>query len=112
MTTQQLSPKLLTPQTWLWQNHRIIYTVQGEGIPLVLLHGFGGCVGHWRKNIPTLAQAGYQVFALDLLGFGASDKPPLDYSMDLWYSLLQDFWATHIQQSANRITNPYGWRFD
>jgi pimeloyl-ACP methyl ester carboxylesterase len=108
VTTQLLSRNTLTHQTWLWQNHRIIYTVQGQGIPLVLVHGFGGCVGHWRNNIPTLAQAGYQVFALDLLGFGASDKPPLDYSLDLWYSLLQDFWATHIQRPAVWIGNSIG----
>ncbi|MDJ1177423.1 alpha/beta fold hydrolase [Roseofilum sp. BLCC_M91] len=108
MTSQLLSSNTLTPQTWLWQNHRITYTVQGQGLPLVLLHGFGSCIGHWRKNIPTLAQAGYQVFALDLLGFGASDKPPLTYSLDLWYALLQDFWETHIQRPAVWIGNSIG----
>ncbi|MDJ1176545.1 alpha/beta fold hydrolase [Roseofilum capinflatum] len=108
MTSQLLSANPFTPQTWLWQNHQITYTVQGQGLPLVLLHGFGGCIGHWRKNIPTLAQAGYQVFALDLLGFGASDKPALTYSLDLWYSLLQDFWETHIQQPSVWIGNSIG----
>jgi len=51
----------------------------GTGRPLVLIHGFGAAIGHWRKNI-VLAAGGYQVFALDLLGFGGSDKPPLDYT--------------------------------
>jgi len=108
VTTQLLSPNSLTAQTWLWQNHRINYTVQGQGTPVVLIHGFGGCVGHWRNNIPTLAQAGYQVFALDLLGFGASDKPPLTYSLDLWYNLLQDFWEDRIQRPAVWIGNSIG----
>jgi pimeloyl-ACP methyl ester carboxylesterase len=80
----------------------------GEGAPLVLIHGFGASIGHWRKNIPVLAQAGYRVFALDLLGFGASDKPPLDYSLDLWRSLLQDFWQAHIQQPAVFVGNSIG----
>ena len=28
----------------------------GEGKPVLLVHGFGASVGHWRKNIPLLAQ--------------------------------------------------------
>jgi len=62
----------------------------GTGRPLVLIHGFGA-IGHWRKNIPVLAAGGYQVFALDLLGFGGSDKPALDYTLELWEELLKDF---------------------
>ena len=63
---------------------KIRYTVAGEGQPLLLIHGFGASIGHWKKNIPVLAEAGYRVFALDLLGFGASDKAPLDYTLELW----------------------------
>ena len=40
-----------------------------------MIHGFGASVGHFRKNIPVLAGEGYRVYAIDLLGFGASDKP-------------------------------------
>jgi len=63
-----------------WQGHKIQYTVMGTGRPLVLIHG-SAAIGHWRKNIPVLAAGGYQVFALDLLGFGGSDKPALDYTL-------------------------------
>jgi pimeloyl-ACP methyl ester carboxylesterase len=61
-----------------------------------LIHGFGASIGHWRKNIPELAAAGYQVHALDLLGFGASDTPAIAYSLEVWESLLQDYWREHI----------------
>ena len=75
MTAQPvLSTSAIEIQSWQWQGHQIQYTVTGTGQPLVLIHGFGASIGHWRKNIPVLAQAGYQVFALDLLGFGGSDK--------------------------------------
>jgi pimeloyl-ACP methyl ester carboxylesterase len=96
------------PQTWEWQGHRIQYVQMGQGIPLLLLHGFGATIGHWQKNIPVLAAAGYQVFAIDLLGFGASDKPPLSYQMELWQSLVQDFWQAKIQRPMVIIGNSIG----
>lgn len=80
----------------------------GTGRPLVLVHGFGASIGHWRKNIPVLAAAGYRVFAIDLLGFGGSDKPPLNYEMELWQELLKDFWAEHIQEPTVFVGNSIG----
>jgi pimeloyl-ACP methyl ester carboxylesterase len=109
VTTQQLTPKSIFEKlTWTWQGHKIEYTVMGSGRPLVLVHGFGANIGHWRKNIPVLAAAGYRVFALDLLGFGGSDKPPLDYTLQLWEQLLQDFWTAHIQEPAVFVGNSIG----
>jgi pimeloyl-ACP methyl ester carboxylesterase len=104
----ELISSSLDKQTWTWRNHTIAYTVMGEGQPLVLIHGFGASIGHWRKNIPPLAEAGYRVYALDLLGFGDSDQPPLDYTLDLWQNLLQDFWAEFIQTPAIYIGNSIG----
>lgn len=93
---------------WTWQGHRIAYAEQGSGIPLILIHGFGASIGHWRQNIPVLAVAGYRVFAVDLLGFGKSDKPLLDYRMELWQDLLADFWQTHVQEPAVFVGNSIG----
>lgn len=107
MTTLLSSPTY-TPATWTWRGHQIRYTVQGAGRPLVLIHGFGASIGHWRHNIPVLAEGGYQVFALDLLGFGASDKPAMEYSLELWQELIQDFWREQIGQPAVFIGNSIG----
>lgn len=93
---------------WTWQGYKIQYTVMGTGRPLVLVHGFGASIGHWRKNIPVLAAAGYQVFAVDLLGFGGSDKPPLNYTVEVWVELLKDFCTAHIQEPAIFIGNSIG----
>lgn len=46
-----------------------------DGPPILLIHGFGASVGHFRRNFPVLVGAGYRVYAVDLLGFGSSDKP-------------------------------------
>jgi pimeloyl-ACP methyl ester carboxylesterase len=109
VTTQHLTPTTLFEKlTWNWQGHKIQYTVMGNGRPLVLIHGFGANIGHWRKNIPVLAAGGYRVFALDLLGFGGSDKPPLNYTMELWEELLKDFWTAHIQEPAVFVGNSIG----
>lgn len=46
---------------------------------LVLLHGFPQMWWCWRDHIPAFVAAGYRVAAMDLRGFGASDKPPHGY---------------------------------
>jgi len=108
MTQSLTKNTALTQYSWEWQGYKTVYTVQGEGPPLLLIHGFGASIGHWRKNIPALADAGYQVFALDLLGFGGSDKPALDYSVELWQQQLYDFWASHINQPTVFVGNSIG----
>lgn len=110
MTTTDQARALPTLEklTWDWQGHSIQYTVMGTGQPLVLVHGFGASIGHWRKNIPVLAGAGYQVFAIDLLGFGGSAKPALNYTVDLWVELLRDFWNANIQRPAVFVGNSIG----
>jgi pimeloyl-ACP methyl ester carboxylesterase len=50
------------------------YVRQGEGHPLVLLHGWPEFWYVWRKNVPVLAER-FDVVAPDLRGFGDSDKP-------------------------------------
>ncbi len=51
----------------------------GDGPLVVLLHGFPQFWWAWRHQIPVLADAGYRVAAMDLRGYGASDKPPRGY---------------------------------
>ncbi len=48
---------------------------EGEGPPVLLVHGFPDCHDVWRKQIPVLAAAGFRVIALDTRGCGDSDAP-------------------------------------
>ena len=69
----------------------IHYLKQGNGKPLILVHGFAGSTYTWRKLIPLLADR-YTVYALDLLGFGLSDKPADgNYALDLQGRLVIGF---------------------
>jgi pimeloyl-ACP methyl ester carboxylesterase len=48
---------------------------EGEGVPVLLLHGFPDSSRLWRHQIPALVAAGLRAIAPDLRGFGKSDKP-------------------------------------
>ncbi len=52
-----------------------------SGTPLVLVHGLGARGEDWAKMIPALAAHGFHVYAPDLLGYGRSDMPDVDYSI-------------------------------
>ena len=60
----------------------LFYQEEGSGRPLLLIHGFGTSTYTWRRIAPELA-AKHRVIAVDLKGFGQSDKP-----MDERYSVL------------------------
>ncbi|MGQ0575473.1 MAG: alpha/beta fold hydrolase [Pseudonocardia sp.] len=49
--------------------------VEGDGLPVVLLHGFPDSAALWRHQLPALVAAGHRVVAPDLRGFGASARP-------------------------------------
>jgi pimeloyl-ACP methyl ester carboxylesterase len=51
----------------------------GTGPLVMLLHGFPEFWWAWRHQLPALAGAGYRAVAMDLRGYGASDKPPRGY---------------------------------
>ena len=55
-----------------------------SAMPILLIHGFGASGFHWRRNVNVLAEAGYRVYAIDLIGFGLSSKPVIEYEASLW----------------------------
>lgn len=58
---------------------RVRYLDVGQGPPVVLLHGFASSLENWALVIPMLAKT-HRVIALDLKGFGWTDRPNADYS--------------------------------
>lgn len=61
---------------------RVRYVDRGSPTapPVVLLHGFASALDTWNTVMPALEKAGYRVIALDLKGFGWTDRPEGDYS--------------------------------
>jgi pimeloyl-ACP methyl ester carboxylesterase len=74
-----------------WQHHHATingihmhYVEQGEGMPVVLCHGFPHLWFSWHRQISALAAAGYRVIAPDMRGMGQTEAPPdpADYDID------------------------------
>jgi pimeloyl-ACP methyl ester carboxylesterase len=100
---------------WQWRGQAIYYVSAGEENrqryperpPLLLVHGFGASTDHWRKNITELSRE-FEVWAIDLLGFGRSTKADVVYSGDLWRDQLHEFIQTVIGRPAVLAGNSLG----
>ena len=78
------------------QGNRIHYFDAGPpdgtpGKPLLLLHGLGSRGEDWAPLIPSLAAAGFHVYAPDLLGYGRSDKPSFVCSIQVEEDIVLHF---------------------
>ena len=62
---------------------KICYDLQGEGIPIVLIHGFGDRKEHWRAQIGDLSKY-FRVIRMDNRGAGRSERPDGPYSMEIY----------------------------
>lgn len=94
--------------TLTYQGHRLQARRGGQGTALWLIHGFPTSSRDWRGVWPALAMQ-HELFALDMLGFGASAKPRrFDYSIaasaDQWVALAE---ATGVREVAI-LAHDYG----
>ncbi|BAZ44215.1 alpha/beta hydrolase fold protein [Chondrocystis sp. NIES-4102] len=100
---------------WVWRGWQTRYSflrakqkpTSVSNPPIIFIHGFGASIEHWRYNLPVISQH-YTVYALDLLGFGASRKADVEYSAALWTEQLHDFWQTFIGTPVILVGNSIG----
>ncbi|PKA54652.1 hypothetical protein AXF42_Ash000487 [Apostasia shenzhenica] len=93
---------------WRWNGFDVNFLAKGRGPPLLLVHGFGASVFHWRRNIGIMSER-YTVYAVDLLGFGSSDKPlGFSYTMEVWAQLILDFLDQIIKKPTVLVGNSVG----
>ncbi|MGH9615971.1 MAG: alpha/beta fold hydrolase [Acidobacteriaceae bacterium] len=90
--------------------HRVHYFVGGEGKPLLLIHGLGARSEDWTPQMPAYAKNGFRVYAVDLLGYGRTDRPDIAYSIGEQVDLIDGFLSTvHIEQTDVTGWSMGGW---
>ncbi len=112
-SSQQWQQRVGSQRDWVWRGWQTRYTYirptkpNHKSQPLILLHGFGTSIGHWRQNLDVLGEH-HTVYALDMLGFGASEKASVTYKVELWVEQVYDFWRTFIGQPVVLVGNSIG----
>src|SRR4030042_2171941 len=97
----------LSPQTVQVEGYRLCYVVKGVGEPIVLIHGYGAGMWVWEKQMEPLAKD-HQVFAVDLLGHGFSDRPKIEYTLETYIRSLKCFMEGVGIEKAVLIGNSMG----
>lgn len=99
---------------WHWDSthgkQAIHYLEKGSGDKhIILLHGFRANTFTWRYLIDPLAEAGYHIWAIDLLGYGLSDKPfEAPYTIEFFLEQIEAFMDGQQIPHAHLIGNSMG----
>ena len=91
-------------RTYNWKFGNISYSVRGEGAPLLLIHDLQSSSSSYEwKNIISAFEKNRQVFTIDLLGCGYSDKPNITYTTYMYTQLINDFVINIINKKTDVI---------
>ena len=99
---------------WQWSKGSstldVHYVEAGKGDNhIVLLHGFRAHTYTWNEIIHKLADAGMHVWAVDLIGFGLSDKPSeISYDQTLFTDQIRSFMKAKAIDKAHLVGNSMG----
>lgn len=94
---------------------QIHYRIVGEGMPLVLIHGYGGNLWNWEEWMALLKDS-FQVISLDLPGFGLTGpRPDGDYSTAMYVDLLDRFFdqieVDSFYLAGNSMGGSISWQY-
>lgn len=105
----------VTPDEWRaggdyihWRGHRVFFRAEGNGEPVLAIHGFPTASWDWWPIWPALA-ARYRVIAADMIGFGFSAKPrDFAYSIMAQAELLRALLARKGVTKFRLLAHDYG----
>jgi len=87
-----------------WREGKVHYKVAGSGKPVLLVHSLsiGSSHREWSALFDSLSKR-YKVYAIDLPGYGYSDKPKITYTAFLYSALIKEFIENEIGEKTNII---------
>lgn len=89
-----------------WRFGKVKYTKKGNGTPLLLLHDLlVGSSGYEYLKIVDELSRNHEVYVIDLLGYGLSDKPNMTYTNYLYVQLILDFAKNVIGRKTNIVAS-------
>jgi 2-hydroxymuconate-semialdehyde hydrolase/2-hydroxy-6-oxo-octa-2,4-dienoate hydrolase len=89
------------------------YLTSGEGDPVLLIHGGGAGVSaihNWQNSMGPLAEAGFSVYAPEVVGLGLTDKPPDGNGIDAKVKHVRNFIDTLCLERVCVVGNSMGGR--
>lgn len=89
-----------------WRFGKIRYQKKGNGNPLLLVHDLtvGSSNYEYHRLINNLTQ-NHEVYSIDLLGYGLSDKPSITYTNNLYEQLISDFIKNVIKRKTSIVVS-------
>ncbi|MEV7646723.1 alpha/beta fold hydrolase [Arthrobacter sp. NPDC089319] len=96
-------------QTVAVNGGQVRYRDEGEGTPVVMVHGIGRSLEDWNEQHELLAAQGYRLISVDLAGYGGSQPLDEPYSLPALARFLGAFLdAVGITQPAHIVGNSLG----
>lgn len=94
-------------ETFDYRGHPIRYVHEGKGEPIVFIHNGGTSHTIWRDIVPRFSDR-YEIFSIDLLGFGSSAKPDSGYRLADYVAFIEAFVDAHKLSSTRFVGNCMG----
>jgi pimeloyl-ACP methyl ester carboxylesterase len=88
---------------------KVFTRIGGAGTPFLILHGWGGCSDSWLKVQENLVKY-FQVFVLDLPGFGKSGLPPRPWDVQDYMEFVLDFLQVYNIKEFYLLGHSFGGR--
>lgn len=89
-----------------WRFGKIHYFTIGNGKPILLIHSLINGTSNYEFNkVIKKLSAHHKVYAIDLIGFGKSDKPKITYTAYLYVQLIHDFIKDIIGENTDIVTS-------